>query len=255
MAPNRIFDEPLVSGPDARTPLWFQIASRFLLLLAGAFLLVSLGTRVYSSNLVVAAFGVVFLAQGCAAFLYARAWFAERKRVDDTRRELSSIYRHVLDGIVILDDQGICVDANPAAFAILGAPPAVLVSHSFAQFLKDPNQFERQWRAFLDESFQHGRTELVRHNGSRVVVNFTLTANYLPGRHAMILCDITERVEAQHSAREMRNLYQHMADSIDEVFWLLDAATKKVVAVNRAYETISGRSLESIASDPRRTRT
>jgi PAS domain S-box-containing protein len=250
MAPNRIFDEPRVSGPDARTPLWFQIASRLLLLLAGVFLLVSLGTRVYSSNLVVAAFGVVFLAQGCAVFLYAHAWFAERKRVDDTRRELSSIYRHVLDGIVILDDQGICVDANPAAFAILGAPPAVLVSHSFAQFLKDPNQFERQWRAFLDESFQHGRTELVGHNGSRVVVNFTLTANYLPGRHAMILCDITERVEAQHSAREMRNLYQHMADSIDEVFWLLDAATKKVVAVNRAYETISGRSLESIASDP-----
>jgi len=86
--------------------------------------------------------------------------------------------------------------------------------------------------------------------GSRVVVNFTLTANYLPGRHAMILCDITERVEAQHSARETRTLYQHMADSIDEVFWLLDATTKKVIAVNRAYETVTGRSLQSIESDP-----
>src|SRR5580704_13144333 len=86
--------------------------------------------------------------------------------------------------------------------------------------------------------------------GSRVVVNFTLTANYLPGRHAMIFCDITERVEAQHSARETRTLYQHMADCIDEVFWLLDATTKKVVAVNRAYETVTGRSLQSIESDP-----
>jgi PAS domain S-box-containing protein len=66
----------------------------------------------------------------------------------------------------------------------------------------------------------------------------------------MILCDITERVEAQHSARETQNLYQHMADSIDEVFWLLDAATKKVVAVNRAYETVTGRSLESIETNP-----
>jgi PAS domain S-box-containing protein len=205
---------------------------------------------VYASNLVVAALAVVFLAQGCAAFLYARAWFAERRQVYDTRRELSSIYRHVLDGILILDDRGVCLDANPAAFAILGAPPAVLVGHSFGQFLKDPQQFERQWRAFLAESFQHGRTELVRHNGSKVVVNFTLTAHHLPGRHAMILCDITERVEAQHSAREMRNLYQHMADSIDEVFWLLDAATKKVIAVNRAYEAVTGRSLESIEKDP-----
>jgi PAS domain S-box-containing protein len=41
-----------------------------------------------------------------------------------------------------------------------------------------------------------------------------------------------------------------MADLIDEVFWLLDAATKKVVAVNRAYETVTGRSLESIENDP-----
>jgi PAS domain S-box-containing protein len=251
MAPEPIFDEPhRGSDPDGRTPLWFQIASRLLLLLAGALLLVSLGTRVYGSNLIVAAFAVVFLAQGCAAFLYARAWFAARRRVEETKRELSSIYRHVLDGILILDDQGVCVDANPAAYATLGAPPAVLIGHCFAQFLKDPNQFERRWRAFLDKSFERGRTELVRHNGSRVVVNFTLTANYLPGRHAMILCDITERVEAQHSAREMRNLYQHMADSIDEVFWLLDAVTKKVVAVNRAYETVTGRSLESIANDP-----
>jgi PAS domain S-box-containing protein len=251
MTPNRMFDQPHAgSNADAPTPLWFQIASRFLLLLAAVLLLLSLGTRVYASNFIVAAFAVVFLAQGCAGFLYARAWFYERKRVRDTRRELSSIYRHVLDGILILDERGVCLDANPAAFAILGTPPAVLLGRSFCQFFKDPRQFERQWRAFLGESFQHGRTELVRHNGSKVVVNFTLTADYLPGRHAMILCDITERVEAQHSALQMQNLYQQMADSIDEVFWLLDAATKKVVAVNRAYETVTGRSLESIEKNP-----
>jgi PAS domain S-box-containing protein len=251
MAPNQVCPEPLRgSDPDARMPLWFQVASRLLLLVAAVLLLLSLGTRVYASNLAVAAFAIVFLAQGCAGFLYAHAWFAERRRALDTKRELSSIYRHVIDGILILDDRGVCLDANPAAFAILGASSDVLVGSSFGQFLKDPQQFELQWRAFLGESFQHGRTELVRHNGSRVVVNFTLTAHYLPGRHAMILCDITERVEAQHSAREMQNLYQHMADSIDEVFWLLDAATKKVVAVNRAYETVTGRSLESIETNP-----
>ena len=238
------------SEPGTRTPVWFQIASRLLLLLAGALLLVSLGTRVYGSNLVPAAFAIVFLAQGCAAFLYAHAWFGDRKRGEETRRELRSIYRHVLDGILILDDHGVCLDANPAAFAILGAPPAVLIGRSFGHFLQDPQQFERQWPAFLRKSLEHGRTELVRHDGSRVVVNYTLAADYLPGRHAMILCDITERVEAQHSARELRSLYQHMADNIDEVFWLMDAATKRVVAVNRAYETITGRSLESIENDP-----
>ena len=251
MIPNRMLASPRGgSDPEVRTPLWFQITSRVLLLFAAALLLLSLGTRVYAENLVVAAFAAVFLAQGCAGFLHARAWFLVRKNVYDTEREFSSIYQHVLDGILILDDTGACLDANPAAVAILGAPPSVLVGHSFGQFLKNPQQFEEQWRAFLEQRFQRGRTELVRHNGSKVVVNFTLTAHYLPGRHAMILCDITERVEAQHSARETQNLYQQMADSIDEVFWLLDASTKQIVAVNRAYETVTGRSLESIETNP-----
>ena len=96
MSPKPMSDEPRAGcEADAGTPLWFQVASRFLLLLAAALLLLSLGTRVYASNLIVAAFAVVFLAQGCAGFLYARAWFYERKRVYDTRRELSSIYRHL----------------------------------------------------------------------------------------------------------------------------------------------------------------
>jgi PAS domain S-box-containing protein len=124
------------------------------------------------------------------------------------------------------------------------------VGRCFAQFYEDQQQFEGRWRAFHEQSFQHGQTELVRHNGSKVIVNFTLTANYLPGRHAMILCDITERVDAQHFAREMQSLYQQMADSIDEIFWLLDASTKKIIVVNRAYETVTGRSLESIATNP-----
>jgi PAS domain S-box-containing protein len=66
----------------------------------------------------------------------------------------------------------------------------------------------------------------------------------------MILCNITECVEAQQSARESYRLYQQIADNITEVFWLLDASTKKVIAVNRAYETLTGRSLESIERNP-----
>jgi len=252
MAASRIFGEtPRGSGPASlRMPLWFQISSRFLLLLTAGLLLLSLGNRVYASNLLVAAFALVLLAQGCAGFLYAYVWFEERKRAHDTKCELSSIYRHVLDAILLLDDGGVCLDANPAAFAILGAPPAVLVGHSFSQFFPNPRTFEAQWPHFLEQSVPNRQTELVRYNGSKAIVKFTVNANYLPGRHALILCDITERVEAQHFAREMQSLYQRMADSIDEIYWLLDASTKKVIAVNRAYETVTGRSLESLAADP-----
>src|SRR5262249_48306476 len=151
---------------------------------------------------------------------------------------------------LILDDACQVLDANRAAFSLLGAARNALVGSSFRRFVADPLRFERQWHDFLDESFARGRIKLLRSDGSKVIVNYTLTANHRPGRHALVLCDITERIEAQDRARASRISYQQMADSIDEIYWLLDARTKKVLAVNRAYETVTGRSLESISRDP-----
>jgi PAS domain S-box-containing protein len=41
-----------------------------------------------------------------------------------------------------------------------------------------------------------------------------------------------------------------MADNIQEIFWMLDAKTRKTIYVNRAYEAITGRSCESLQQDP-----
>ena len=54
----------------------------------------------------------------------------------------------------------------------------------------------------------------------------------------------------RHAVQLVNLVEIHAVNLGNEVFWLLDAATKKVVAVNRAYETVTGRSLESIENDP-----
>jgi PAS domain S-box-containing protein len=238
------------SGPEVYAPLWFRVSSLLLLGVAIVLLLVVLGDRVYTPNLSAGALVAVLLALGCAAFLHVRAWYEARKGIYATEREFTSVCQHALDAILILDDRGVCLDANPAAFALLGAPPAVLVGHSFAQFYADRPEFERQWRTFLERTYQRGQAQLLRTNGSKVFVQYTAAANYLPGRHVVILCDTTERVEAQASLRESEERLRQTADNIHEIVWMMDASTKKVLSVNRAYETITGRSLESIARDP-----
>jgi PAS domain S-box-containing protein len=42
-----------------------------------------------------------------------------------------------------------------------------------------------------------------------------------------------------------------MASNIQEIFWMLDAENMKVMYVNQAYETITGRSCESLQEDPK----
>ncbi len=44
--------------------------------------------------------------------------------------------------------------------------------------------------------------------------------------------------------------FHQMSDNIQEIFWVIDAVTKKAVFVNPAYETITGRSCQSLFANP-----
>jgi PAS domain S-box-containing protein len=231
-------------------PLRLRLSGLALLVLAVALVVVAFGKAVYAAKLETAAIVAVILVQAATNLFYVRTWIVGRRNLDAVENEFDSIYLNVLDGILILDDACRILDANRAAFSLLGAPQSALVGESFRQFVAEPQRFERRWREFLEQSLARGRIELVRADRAKRVVNYTLTANHRPGRHSLVLCDITERVAAQDSARETQISYQQMADSIDEIYWLLDAQSKKVLAVNRAYETVTGRSLESIPRDP-----
>ena len=233
-----------------RVPIWYPLVSYLLVALSAVLILLALGRRVYASNLELAAIVAVLLLQATTNLLYVRTWVMGRRNEDALENEFDSLYRNVSDAILILNDSCQILEANPAALALLRAPHEALIGHSFLTFAAHATSFEHQWLAFLDASFARGQMELRSSKGARLVVKYTLAANHRLGRHAMVVCDITERVEAQESARDSRISYQQMADSIDEIYWLLDAQTKKVLAVNRAYETVTGRSLNNILREP-----
>jgi PAS domain S-box-containing protein len=236
--------------PNIAVPFWFRASALLLLGVAVALLLVVMGDHTFTvgtSRIALVALAAALL---CALFLHLHARYEERKGIYATEREFASVFQNALNGILTLNDTGICLAANPAAFALLGAPPAALIGHSFEQFYEDPNEFARQWGMFRRQRYQRAQITLRRLDKSRIFVHFTAAANYVEGRHVVILCDNTEQVEAKVSLRQSNWRLQLMADNLSEVFWILDASTKKVLEVTPAYETITGRSVESIAFDP-----
>ena len=250
MRPKPTFTSNHRTEPDVFVPVWFRVSALLLVGIAFALLAVALGNHVYTSNLAVAALIAVLVALGCAAFLHIRAWNGGRRDLYEKEQEFFSVYQNALDAILILDNQGVCLDANPAAFALLGTPAAELLGHSFGQFYFNSQQFQQQWRVFLERGTQRGQVRLFRRDGSKVSVRFTASANHLPGRHMMILCDITERLEAEDKSRASEERLSEVTENIHEIVWMMDAATKRVIRINRAYETITGRPLESIENDP-----
>jgi PAS domain S-box-containing protein len=167
-----------------------------------------------------------------------------------TEREFQSVFENALDTILILDDQGICREANPAAEQLFGVRRRELIGESLDRFSTDSAQFHTLWELLLVQKFHQGDAEFEKNDRSPVFVEFTAKADCLPGQHVMILRDVTERRRAQLSLLESEERFQQMARNIQEIFWMIDAETKKALFVNPAYETITGRSCQSLHDDP-----
>src|SRR5437660_8583147 len=103
-------------------PRWLRLSSALVLVLAIALFALSLRSEIYRSRLSEIFVPCLLVALAGAAFLNIYSlWQARREHFQTDRAfrnadcEFSSIFRNVLDGILILDDLGNCLDANPAA--------------------------------------------------------------------------------------------------------------------------------------------
>ncbi len=62
--------------------------------------------------------------------------------------------------------------------------------------------------------------------------------------------DVTERRRLQEGLRESELRFRQLADNIDDVFWLADIATRKILYVSSAYERVWGRGREALYASP-----
>jgi PAS domain S-box-containing protein len=238
-------------------PSWLRSCSIATLVASIGLFCVSLFAHNYHTIIAASLVPSLLVALSFAVFLniYSfRHLRREHREVDqafrDTDCEFSSIFQNVLDGILIVDDEADCLDANPAAAAILRIPIDKLIGQNIDRFLADRGAFNEKWNTFLQNKSKRGRARLIAGDGTTLFVDFTATANYLPGRHILILCDVTERTHAELSLRKSEERFQLMANNIQEIFWMMDAETQEVTYVNPAYATTTGHNVESLQENP-----
>ena len=238
-------------------PPWLRSCSTVTLVASVVLLCVSLFAYnyhpIFATSLILsllAAFSfAVFL--NIYAFRHLRREHRDADRAfRNTDREFSSIFQNLLDGVLIVDDEGDCLDANPAAATLLRVSTDRLTGQNISRFLADPDAFTQRWTVFLQNKNERGRAQLIAGDGTTLFVDFTAAANYLPGRHVLILCDVTERTHAELSLRKSEERFQLMANNIQEIFWMMDADTQEITYVNPAYATITGHTVESLQNIP-----
>ena len=241
-----------------RPQRWMRAGSILISFAAITLLATSFRARLYSGSLSSVLLTLVLIALCVAIALHVRFLLLARREqretasaLDATEREYKSVFDSTLDGILILDDQGICLEANPAAQIIFGTRCGELVGQPIGKFYGGGSDFEDSWKRFLDRKHEHREVQVVRRDGKTVFIEYTAKADYLPGKHVAVLRDISRRKQAEAALRESEERFQQMATNIQEIFWMLDAENLKVVYVNQAYETITGRTCESLQEDPK----
>jgi len=187
-------------------------ASSLLVSAAAATLLVAtVWARSYNGSLPSILLALVLAALCVAIGLHLRFLVLmkrEHRQTEDaldlTELEFKSIFDNALDAIFILDDQGGCVRANPAAELLFGAHLAVKREKNDGSTRAGGDDLPRIWKKILARGIEHGETALTQSNDEIIFVEYSAKMNYLPGRHLAVLRDVTPRKLAEQQVT--RNL-------------------------------------------------
>jgi PAS domain S-box-containing protein len=167
------------------------------------------------------------------------------RRKDDAL--LRALYDNASDAILIVADDGRYADANPAACALLGYSHAELLQLSVWDLTPASHrpQAEARWRQFDAAGQQSGEYSLQRKGGTMVEVEYRAVADFIPGLHLSILCDITRRKEAETALQSSEAQYRAVIESSQDGFWVVDWEGR-LLETNGAYARLSGYSRDEL---------
>src|SRR5579871_3560793 len=132
----------------------------------------------------------------------------ERKRSEEALRNsqttVRAIFENSLDGIVIFDRTGICMEANAAASDLMGVPRDELVGRRLCDFCD--RGFEEAWADLSQTDSGRGRVWIQMKDNARRMVDYCFKTNILPGQHLAVLRDITEQQDLEEQLRQSQKM-------------------------------------------------
>jgi PAS domain S-box-containing protein len=154
----------------------------------------------------------------------------------ESERTLRALFDSASDAILVADNHGRYIEANPAACELFGVTKDDLLGskvENFAQPGTEP-QTRLAWQAFLEQGEMEGEFQLHRPDGAVRELEFKAKANFLPGRHLSVLRDVSERRLAEEALRESEATLNVILNNLVEGVLVADARGHVVFANSAA---------------------
>ena len=170
---------------------------------------------------------------------------------EDSRRRFQAIFENALDGVLLIDDAGRYVDANPASLLLLGCSREELLQLTIWDVTPgvDRERIPDLMREFLSAGTMSGEYTFLRRDGSIREVEYRSVANILPGLHLGIHRDITERKRAEHELQNRHNLLHAVIESIPDAVYVKDREGRTLLLNSHGARRIGKTVAELIGCD------
>jgi PAS domain S-box-containing protein len=144
------------------------------------------------------------------------SWEAGRRGGEQQYRAL---FEQVEDAVLLADDTGRYVDANPAACELFGLSRAEMLNRSVLDFAPPGTgtHVGDAWRRFLETGEQAGEFLLHRPDGSQRTLEFRARAGVRPRVHLSILRDVTDHRRAEQCASRLLADLEEERDTLDAI--------------------------------------
>ena len=159
--------------------------------------------------------------------------------LDHHRLRLQALFDHALDAILLADDAGRFVDANPAACALLGYRAEEIRRLQVWDVTAEPEAMQAAWQDLVAAGQQRGDYTLRSRDGRLLDAEYRAVANILPGLHLYVWRDVTEQKRAEKALRESEERWRMLVDHHPEA--ILVTVEGRVAFVNRAGAELAGR--------------
>jgi PAS domain S-box-containing protein len=164
-----------------------------------------------------------------------------------SERRFRAVFENSLDAILLMDDAGRYVDANPSMCQLLGYTHDEIVRLHVSDVTRgvDRGSIPELMSRFLEAGTLHGEYTLVCKDGTLREVEYRSVANILPGLHLGVHRDITERRRAERTLRESHSLLTAVVEGIPQALFVKDR-TGRYLLLNSPGARLVGKEVADI---------
>lgn len=166
---------------------------------------------------------------------------AANQSLQQQQDQWQALFDRVLDAIIIVDDEGNYLDANPAACELFGLPRDELLRSSVANFADPELDITQVWQQFLQQGQMLGELCLHRPDGSIRETEYAAIANFVPGHHLSILRDISDRKQTEAALKQSEWKLRAIFDSTFQFIGLLTCEGIVVEANRTALDAVAAK--------------